>query len=59
MFPFWSNPCYSAEPVSYKTRQERKLQFLKSVRDSLEARLAAVNAAVATIERQMEQQDAA
>ena len=53
MFPFWNNTCWMGEPVSRTSYQERKLRFLKWMRDDLETRLAGVNAAIATIERQM------
>jgi hypothetical protein len=53
MFPFWGNPCWEQEPVSRRTYQERKLRFLKGMRDDLETRLAGLNAAIETIERQM------
>lgn len=48
--------CSSAdEPASRHLRyQERKLRLLKVWRDGLERQLAAVNAAMATLERQME-----
>ncbi len=52
MFPFWGNPCWSNEPSSRRTDQERKLKFLSWLRDDLEARLAGLNAAIETIERQ-------
>lgn len=57
MFPFWGNPCWGAESVSHKTYQERKLKFLKRMRDELEARLAGLNAAIETIERQLSQEN--
>lgn len=58
MFPFWGNVCWEAEPVSRKTYQERRLKFLKWMRDDLETRLAGTNAAIDTIERQLNQDDA-
>jgi hypothetical protein len=57
MFPFWNNPCWMGEPMSRKTYQERKLRFLRWMRDDLETRLAGVNAAIETIERQINQDD--
>lgn len=39
------------------TFQERKLQFLKGMRNELEARLAGLNATIETIERQLNQED--
>ncbi|MBW4490189.1 MAG: hypothetical protein KME12_20605 [Trichocoleus desertorum ATA4-8-CV12] len=62
MFPFWSsnwgNACYGNEPVSRKARLERKLGFLRSMRDDLETRLAGLNAAIDNVERQIGQDDA-
>lgn len=58
MFPFWDN-CWSGQTGSYKTHQERKLTFLKRMRDHLETRIAALNAAIESIERQMSQEDSA
>lgn len=58
MFPFFSKSCFDwdfFEPESRKTHQERKLKFLKWMRDDLETRLAGLNAAIETIERQMNQ----
>lgn len=57
MFPFWGNPCWGTEPVSRRHYQDRKLQFLKWMRDDLEARLAGLNAAIETLERQMNRED--
>jgi hypothetical protein len=59
MFPFWGNACWTSEPVSRKTYQERKLRFLKWMRDDLETRLAGINAAITTIERQINEDDPA
>ena len=57
MFPFFEIPCCGTESWSDKSHKERKLQFLKFLRDGLETRLAAINAAIATIERQLSQED--
>ncbi|WP_421658151.1 hypothetical protein [Leptothermofonsia sp. ETS-13] len=57
MFPFWNNPCWMGEPMSRKAYQERKLRFLRWMRDDLETRLAGLNAAIETIERQINQDD--
>ena len=59
MFPFWGNACWTSEPVSRKTYQERKLRFLKWMRDDLETRLAGINAAITTVERQINEDDPA
>jgi hypothetical protein len=57
MFPFWGTACWGSEPVSHKTHQERKLRFLRWMRDDLEARLAGLNAAIEAIERQLNRDD--
>ncbi|MEQ8757140.1 MAG: hypothetical protein RID09_26935 [Coleofasciculus sp. G1-WW12-02] len=61
MFPFWNwdNACCGGEPVSRKTSLERKLKFLKAMRGDLEIRLAGLNAAIGTIEEQLNQDDTA
>lgn len=62
MFPFssfWYNSCYSGEPVSRKTHLQHKLKFLKTMRDDLETKLAGLNAAISTVERQLTQDDVA
>lgn len=58
MFSFWGNPCWGNEPPSRKAYRERKLKFLKGIRDDLETRLAGINAAIETMERQLEAEDA-
>jgi hypothetical protein len=40
-----------------KSHRQHQLQFLKWMRDSLETRLAAVNAAIATMERQLSEEE--
>ena len=57
MFPFFFNACCGSEPWSDQVYKERKLKFLKMIRDSLETRLAAVNAAIMTIESQLGQDE--
>lgn len=59
MFPFyfWNNTCYGGEAVSRKSRLERKLRFLKAMRDDLETRLAGLNAAIGNVEQQLAQDD--
>jgi hypothetical protein len=54
MFFPWFNyhSCWNPESNSDSSYRQRKLKFLKSMRDELEARLAAINAAIDTIERQ-------
>ncbi len=60
MFPFnfWYNSCYDGEPISRKNRLERKLRFLKAMRDDLETRLAGLNGAITNLEQQINQEDA-
>lgn len=55
MFPFFGT-CGCSSDQSAKAHRERKLEFLKWWRDELEARLAGLNAAIETIERQKAQQ---
>jgi hypothetical protein len=57
MFPFWEILCCGSEPSSRRTYQERKLKFLKGMRDDLETRLAGLNAAIETIEHQLSRED--
>jgi hypothetical protein len=57
-FPFWySDSCYSSEPISRRSRLERKLRFLKTMRDDLETKLAGLNAAISSVEQQLNQED--
>jgi hypothetical protein len=56
MFPFLMSPMMTSGCCGSSTQQShrrRQLEFLKWMRDSLETRLSAVNAAIATMERQM------
>ena len=53
MFPFWMNSCCGTDNFSTTRSQENKLKFLKFMRDNVEARLAALNAAIETIENQL------
>ncbi|MUH00732.1 hypothetical protein F7734_54080 [Scytonema sp. UIC 10036] len=60
MFPFsfwYNNSCYGGETVSRKTRLERKLKFLKTMRDDLETKIAGLNAAISNVEQQLTQED--
>lgn len=49
---FWGTPCWNSKYSSRREYRQRKLKFLKQMRDDLEARLAGLNAAIETIERQ-------
>ena len=44
--------CFLPDKAARDTYRARKLEMLKAMRDSLEARLAALNAAIETLERQ-------
>ena len=60
MFPFFSwynNSCYGGEPISRKTYLERKLKFLKAMRDDLETKLAGLNAAITNVEQQVSREN--
>lgn len=49
----WGNASYCGESVSRKNQLEAKLKFLKLTRDDLETKLAATNAAIEQVERQV------
>jgi hypothetical protein len=54
MFPWCSGyPICDSKSSSTRRYRENQLQFLKWVRDSLETRLAAVNAAIVSVEGQL------
>ena len=57
MFFPWCKPCFNPESNTVSTWRQRRLKFLKSMRDDLETRLAAINAAIDTIERQHSQEE--
>ncbi len=57
MFPFWTYSCSDYKTTSPKAHKERKLKFLKWLRDDLETRLAGINGAIATIESQLEREE--
>ncbi len=59
MFPFFNAFDNNQQKCSPKVHKERKLKFLKWVRDDLETRLAGVNAAISTLENQIERDEAA
>lgn len=52
-FPF----CCAPYKPSRKDYQQYKLEMLKTARDSMETRLAAINAAIATLERQSDESE--
>jgi hypothetical protein len=51
-FPFCCHPSADAR----RQHQQFKLEMMKAFRDSLETRLAAVNAAIRTVEQQLSQE---
>ncbi|MGK7936368.1 MAG: hypothetical protein AB4206_11330 [Xenococcaceae cyanobacterium] len=57
MFPFWTYFCSDCKTASPKDHKERKLKFLKWIRDDLETRLAGINAAITTLESQLEREE--
>lgn len=60
MFPFWNSSCYYGnEPLSRKSYLERKLRFLKWMRDEQETKLAGINAAISKVEQQLGSDEAA
>ncbi|MFZ4665927.1 MAG: hypothetical protein ACOYME_05845 [Prochlorotrichaceae cyanobacterium] len=52
MFPFPFMPCCFGDEKARTEYRDRQLDFLRWMRDSLETRLSAVNAAISTLERQ-------
>lgn len=52
MFPFCCNPYTSDQTKTRENYRKHQLEFLKTIHDHLEASLAAVNAAIRTIEAQ-------
>lgn len=53
-FPFcMPSGCQAPSAGSRRQYQEYKLEMMKAFRDSLEARLAGLNAAIATVEQQL------
>ena len=57
MFPFLNIGSCNAENCSPKAVQERKLKFLKWMRDDLESKVAGLNAMIETIERQINREE--
>jgi hypothetical protein len=55
----WGNTWYCGESVSRKSQLQAKLRFLRSTRDDLETKLAATNAAIEQIERQVSREERA
>lgn len=57
MWPFMIGSCCQPSNTSRQQFRQKQLEFLKFMRDSLETRLSAVNAAIATLERQNQQSE--
>ncbi len=57
MFPFCFG--FSCSPTSRQDYLQHKLRYLKMMRDSFETRLSALNAAIATTERQISDEPSA
>lgn len=57
MLPFLIGSCCQPGSASRQHFRQKELEFLKFMRDSLETRLSAVNAAIATLERQNQQSE--
>ncbi|ELR99016.1 hypothetical protein [Gloeocapsa sp. PCC 73106] len=57
MFLPWETICCSKDFMSRRNYNERRLKFLQWMRDDLEARLAGINAAIQTVERQINEDD--
>ena len=55
MFPFPFSSC-CGDAKSRRHARQSQLDFLKWVRDSLETRLSATNAAISTLERQLSEE---
>lgn len=53
MFLPWETICCGKSSMSRRSYNEKRLKFLQWLRDDLEARLAGINAAIATVERQI------
>lgn len=56
MFPFWTTTCCD-RTYSAKDFKERRLKFLKWLRDDLETRLSGLNAAISTLEEQINREE--
>ncbi|MGL5795182.1 MAG: hypothetical protein ACRC06_12435 [Waterburya sp.] len=57
MFFPWYKSCFNPEANSPSSWRQHRLKFLKFMRDDLETRLAAINAAIETLERQNNQEE--
>lgn len=57
MFPIWGYPYGGTEQEFRRDYKERKLRFLRWMRDEIETRLAGINAAIEALERQIGRRD--
>lgn len=57
MFPFWMKSCCGFDDKSFQHMRKGQLQVLKMIRDNLECRLSAINAAIDTMENQVNAED--
>jgi hypothetical protein len=58
MFPvFWGGSSCGPQPYSRKEYKESRLRFLRWVKEDLETRLAGINAAIETLERQLRESE--
>ena len=57
MFPFWTTSCCNTQKHSPKAYKEHRLKFLQWIRDDLETRLAGINAAISTLESQIDREE--
>lgn len=53
----WETICCSKKSCSRRSYNEGRLKFLQWMRDDLEAKLAGINAAIQTVERQISEDD--
>lgn len=54
---WWYNPYYSPKSCSPKAMREQRLKSLKVRRDALETKLAAINAAIESMEQQINREE--
>ncbi|MFZ9738469.1 MAG: hypothetical protein ACO3EZ_10720 [Prochlorotrichaceae cyanobacterium] len=57
MFPLPFIPCCFGDQKTRQEYRDRQLSFLRWMRDSLETRLSATNAAIATLEKQAQEEE--
>ena len=57
MFPFFNFGSCKPEDCSPEAMREKKLKFLKWIRNDLESRLAGLNAMIETMEQQISREE--